>query len=267
MCTLFTRLSNIFARTKSAALFIFLLASNTSAENVLPLDEKRRIVRNVIYAYEESNQFDRCRAIQELRKYHPKLPQLKYSRDAQKDMINLVRKANPGFPVADYCAYPHLIQRLNDIRTDMSDDWLQGNVTVLPGDIKFDDRNKQTIATYKKFLRGPDGTILRSAANTVVITQENGIPLGNFLLTHSKKVISSRVVSTQQSDSDWMQHYQTLHDMASSCISENDCRNQQKHYLIRAQNYYQKCRAEDSQNLCERGNLLFDLADIAADFY
>lgn len=263
----FTLLCNTLVSTTSACLLLLFIVATTQAADVLPLDEKRRIVRNVIYAFEESNQVDRCRAILVLRKYHSKISQLKYSSDAQKSMIRLVRKANPSFPVADYCAYPHLVRRLDDIRTDMHDDWLQGDVTVLPGKIKFDDKNQQVIVSYKKFLRGPDGTVLQSTSNTAALDQENGIPLGKLLITASETLQSSRVASSLQTDSDWMRHYQTLHDMASSCISENDCRNQHKHYLIRAQDYYQKCRAQDSQNLCERGHLLFDLADITVDFY
>lgn len=233
----------------------------------MPLDQKRRIVRNIIYSFEEANQLDRCRAIAILRKYHPKTALSKYSSDAQESMIRLVRKINPGFPDADYCAYPNLISRLDDVRVEMNDQWLSGDVTVLAGDIHFDDSNNEATVNYKKFLRSPDGSILRTVNNEAKIRQINGVPLGDFWVVKHEEIVSDNVSYTLQSDAQWMKNYQANLDMVSTCVSANDCRNQQKHYIIRAQDYYKKCRSENSEILCNRGDLLFDLADVAADIH
>jgi len=163
----------------------------------MPLDIKRRIVRSIVHAFEESNQVDRCRAINFLRKHEPALALNRYSNEAQDAMMRLMRKANPSFPVADYCAYSHLIQRLDDVRFEMQDEWLKGNVTVLPGKIRFNHDKGVAIVSYKKFLRSANGVILRAMINTLEIQQVNDVPLGSLTVIHTDETISVRARAKQ----------------------------------------------------------------------
>jgi len=158
----------------------------------MPLDVKRRIVRSIVHAFEESSQVDRCRAIKFLRKHDSTLALNRYSNDAQDSMMRLMRKANPSFPVADYCAYSHLIQRLDDVRFEMQDEWLKGDVTVLPGKIRFEHDKGIAIITYKKFLRSPSGVILRTMTNRLEIQQINDVPLGTLIIIRTDETISAR---------------------------------------------------------------------------